>query len=110
MERNAPALGCSMIHALNVWRYYMGAPSVPTITGTRTASRNCRKQWNATREAACRDLRLRLHGHETMEHHHDLEACPDSMLGEPNARELGRFVRMAKAVIAGVEAPLRGAP
>lgn len=99
-----------MIHALNVWRYYKGAPSVPTISGTRTPSRNCRKQWRANLRAACVDLRRGLQAHETMERHRDLEACPDNLLGEPNARELGRFVRMAKAVRAGFEAPIQGAP
>lgn len=93
-----------MIRALNEWRRGMGAPAVPTITGTRAASRKCRKRWRATL------LQSRHRPNDTMEHYRDLEACPDNLLGEPNARQLGRFVRMARAVIAGFEAPVRGAP
>jgi hypothetical protein len=93
-----------MIRALNVWRRGMGAPTVPTITGKRTASRECRKRWRVTLSQA------RYRPNDAMEHYRDLEACPDAMLGEPNARELGRFMRMAKAVRAGFEAPPRGAP
>lgn len=97
-----------MIRALNLWRINLGEPTVPTISGTRTASRNCRKRWSAALEAARALERARLTVRWQIELHRDLEACPDNMLGEPNARELGRFVRMARAVRAGFEAPLGG--
>lgn len=93
-----------MIKALNGLRRELGLPTVPTVTGTRTASRECRKRWRITLAQS------RHRPNDTMEHYRDLEACPEAMLGEPNARELGRFVRMAKAVRAGFETPIVGAP
>jgi hypothetical protein len=99
-----------MIRALNVWRRGMGAPTVPTITGKRTPSRKAAKRfWQAVRDG-CFGHHVAARNHGTMEHWRDLEACPNDMLGEPNAARLGRFVRMAKAVRAGFEAPPRGAP
>jgi hypothetical protein len=93
-----------MIRALNVLRRELGMPTVPTITGTRTASRQRRKQWRAVL------VQSRYRTSDTMEHYRDLEACPDNLLGEPNARALGRFVRMARAVRVGFETPIRGVP
>lgn len=91
-----------MIRALNGLRREMGMPTVPTLTGKTRHARALRKQWRATLAQAT----YRPNG--TMEHYRDLEACPSGMLGEPNARETGRCVRMARAVVAGFEAPLRG--
>lgn len=93
-----------MVRALNGLRRQLGMPTVPTLTGTRSASRKCRRRWLITLAQS------RHRPNDTMEHYRDLEACPEAMMGEPNARELGRFVRMSKAVLAGFEAPLRGAP
>jgi hypothetical protein len=93
-----------MIRALNGLRRDLGLPTVPTISGTRTTSRKHRTQWRTALAQS------RYMPNDTMKHYRDLEACPDTMMGEANARELGRFVRMAEAVRAGFATPIVGAP
>lgn len=93
-----------MIRALNGLRRELGLPTMPTLTGKTRHARALRREWRIVWAGA------RLPWTDTMEHYRDLEACPDDMLGEPNARELGRFVRMANAVRAGFEDGLRGVP
>jgi len=88
-----------MIPALNELRRTLGLPTMPTITGRRRASRLCHKKWAQRLQDGL------SHGpafrHSAMEFHRNLEACPDHLLGEPDADLRGRTVRIAGAVSRG---------
>lgn len=89
-----------MIPALNDIRREVGLPTVPTLTGRRRASRECRRQWRK----ACADARLDAFvgatTRATMEAYGDLHVGPDD-ISSPDWREQGRRARMGQAVILG---------
>jgi len=89
-----------MTTALNNIRREVGLPTVPTLTGRRRASRECRRQWRK----ACARARLNAFvgaaTRATMGAYADLCAGPDD-ISAPDWREQGRRARMEQAVILG---------
>lgn len=90
-----------MIPATNELRRTLGLPTVPTLTGRRRASRVRRKQWQTEFAEVRFGMWVGRATRATMGSHRNLEACPDHLLGEPDAEQRGRMVRMEQAVLLG---------
>lgn len=90
-----------MIPALNDLRRTVGLPTVPTLTGGRRASRECRKRWRK----ACAEARMGAWvgaaTRRAMQAYADLETGPDD-ISAPDWREQGRRARMEQAVFDGL--------